>query len=77
MTKEQFMATVAITVDLTVDIPNAKVSATVQRICDSMGQDRTEDFRKFCSDKNLFLSSQGDIEQAVVEFAKARQTSLP
>ncbi len=71
------MATVALTVDLTVDIPNAKVSATVQKITDSMGQDRTEDFRKFCSDQNLPLSSQSDIEQAVVEFAKARQTSLP
>lgn len=71
------MANVILSVELIVDIPNAKVSATVQKISDSMGQDRTEDFRKFCGEKSLPLSSQGDIEQAVVEFAKARQTSLP
>lgn len=71
------MATVALTIDLTVDIPNTKVSATVQKVSDSMGTDRTADFLNFCSTSNLPLSSQGEIEHAVVEFAKARQTSLP
>lgn len=48
----------------------------MQKITDSMSQNRAEDFRKFRSDQDLPLSSQSDIEQAVVEFAKARQTSL-
>jgi len=71
------MATIAFTVDLIVDIPNGEVSATVQRVSDSMGNDRTTDFRGFCSSNNLPLTMQGEIERAVVEFATAHQSSLP
>lgn len=71
------MATVALTVDLTVDIPNDEVSATVQKVSDSMGNDRTTDFRSFCSSNNLPLTTQGEIEHAIVQFTKANQNSLP
>jgi hypothetical protein len=71
------MATVALTIDVTVDIPNARISATVQKVSDSMGADRTADFNRFCSSNSLPLTTQSEIEHAVVEFAKAYQSSLP
>lgn len=77
MIKMQFMTTVRLTANLIVDIPNANISATVEKISDSMGRDKTKDFYKFCDDKQLSLSSQDGINQAIVEFAKSQDISLP
>ncbi len=71
------MATVVLNVNLTVDIPSDEISATVQKVSDSMGHDRTTDFKSFCSSNSLPLTSQGEIEHAILEYAKANQVSLP
>lgn len=71
------MTNVVLSVELIVDLPNTTVSATVRKISDSSGADRTKEFTDFALQNNLSLSTQVDIEKAVIEFAKARQASLP
>lgn len=71
------MTTVALSVDLIVDIPNAKVSTRVQKISDSQGADRTSEFLMFCKAQNLALTTQADAEHAVIAFVKENKATLP
>lgn len=71
------MATVTLSVDLVVDIPQAEVSTRVHKVCDSLGSDRTADFTAFCKARKLPLATQTDVERAVLEFARVNQSSLP
>ena len=71
------MSTVAVAVDLVINTKSGKASVQIQRVTDSVGQDRTAEFNSFCSSQRLPSSSQSEIEVAAVEFAKARPASLP
>lgn len=71
------MTTVALSVDLIVDIPNMKVSTRVQRVSDSQGSDRTSDFLMFCNAKSLPIATQAEVEHAITAFVKAHEGTLP
>lgn len=62
---------------MVVDIPNSSVTASVQKVTDSMGEDRTTDFRNFASNGQLPLSSQSEIEAVVLEYVKQNEALLP
>lgn len=71
------MTTVALSVELQVDIPGSKITSQVTSVHDAAGTDRTADFRVFCAAAHLPLSSQAEIEVALHEYVKARGTTLP
>lgn len=71
------MSKVAISAELEVDIPNSKVTARVKHVSDAMGADRTAEFIQHCKTNKLPISSQSEIEHAVVEYTRAYASSLP
>jgi hypothetical protein len=71
------MAQIALQVEMVVDIPNSSITASVQKVTDSMGQDRTTDFINFATSRKLSITSQSEIENAVLEYVKHNATSLP
>jgi uncharacterized protein YbbK (DUF523 family) len=71
------MAQVSLQVEMIVDIPNSSIAAVVQKVTDSIGNDRTADFRSFASSKKLPIATHSEIELAILEYVKQNQASLP
>jgi hypothetical protein len=71
------MTTVALSVELEVDIPGSKITSKVQSVHDAAGSDRTTDFRQFCAAAELACNSKAEIEIALHEYVKARTHTLP
>lgn len=71
------MSTVAISVELDINITNSTATARVRKVSDSVGADRTAEFVGYCRANSLPITSQSEIEHAIVEYVKAHQSSLP
>jgi hypothetical protein len=71
------MTTVALSVDLIVDIPNSTPTTRVHRVSDSQGADRTAEFLTFCTSQNHSLARQGDVEEALTDFVITHAARLP
>ena len=73
----ELMPKIALQVEMIVDIPRSSITASVQKVTDSAGQDRTADFKSFTSTNQLPISTQSEIEEAALEYAKQKEASLP
>ena len=71
------MTTVAVSVELQVDIPGSKITAEVKSVHDAAGTDRTTEFRDFCAASGIACSTQAEIEYALHQYVKARTHHLP
>jgi hypothetical protein len=71
------MTTIALSVELQVDIPGSKITSKVKSVHDAAGTDRTSDFRQFCKTASLLCNTQSEIELALHEYVKAGTHSLP
>ena len=71
------MATISLQVEIIVGTSNSSIKASIQKVTDSAGQDKTENFKTFASDKKLPISTQSEIEAAAVEYVKQDEASLP
>lgn len=71
------MTQISLQVEMRVDIQNSSITAVIQKVTDSIGGDRTADFSNFASKHQLPISTQSEIEAAVLEYAKRNQASLP
>ncbi len=71
------MTTVALSVELEVDIPGSKITSRVKTVHDAEGTDRTSDFQQFCKTNGISCSTQSEIESALHEYVKARPHILP
>jgi len=65
------MAQLTLSIDMIVDIPNAKHSAKVTRVVNSFGNDITAVFNAHCAAQQLSLNSQSEIEVAINQFTAA------
>jgi len=64
------MASLVLNVELTVDIPSSAVTSRVERVSDSLGKDQTQSFNDHCKQHSLELSTQPQIVNALVDYAK-------
>lgn len=65
------MANLVLKVELTIDIPNnSTVTSRVDRVSDSSGEDQTQNFNDYCKQHRLELSTQPQIINALVDYAK-------
>ncbi len=71
------MTTVALSVELQVDIPGERITSEVRSVHDAAGMDRTADFRAFCAACGYPCGTQAEIEHALHEYVKAHTHSLP
>ncbi|MEQ7895334.1 hypothetical protein [Xanthomonas arboricola] len=70
------MSQLTLTVEMIVDIPSQPSTAKVIRVVNSLGQDITNDFTNHCSAQGLGISSQAEIESAIVSFTKVNQNNM-
>ena len=69
------MAQIALQVEMIVDIPNSSITASIQKVTDSVGQDRTVAFKAFTLSRQLPISKQSEIEAALLEYVKQNEAS--
>lgn len=70
------MTQIALQVEIIVDIPNSSIKASKKSQI-LFGVYRTTDFRCFASSNQLAISTQSEIEMAVLEYVKHNEASLP